>query len=98
MDVRRAALADDGAMLRRSRTEPEAVHETDLGGRRQRGERLAQAGEVRLVEPVRVDLSRAEDSHGDARRTRHDGAEELRALVGRDLLRVVQPGQRPDSM
>ena len=78
--------------------EPEAVHEAGLRGRREVGEHRPEAPEIRVVEPVAVDVAARDHAHADAGRAAHDGAEELLALGRRDLLRVVQVGERPDAV
>ena len=89
---------DDRAMLRRERPEPEAVDEAGLRRRREVGEDGAQAPEVRLVEAVPVDVGAGDDADADPRCAADDGAEELLALGGRDLLRVVQRRERADAV
>ena len=50
------------------------------------------------MEPVPVDVAARNHADADARRTADDGAEQLLALGRRDLLRVVQVGERPDAV
>ena len=88
----------DGPVRRRERAEAEPVHETDLGGRRERGERLAQRAQVRAVEPVAVDALRRDDADDDPRRARATRLGRALALVRRDLLRVVQERERPHGV
>src|SRR6476646_7014236 len=97
---RRAFLVavDDGSVLRRSRAEPEAVDEAGLGRRSQRLEHRPQAGEVRAVQAVAVDVAGRDHAHGDALRARDDGAEEVLAPLRRALLRVVEKAERPDAV
>src|SRR5207247_6402537 len=61
-------------------------------------QRLAQAAEVRAVQPVPVDHTRRVDAHGDARGAGDDGSEELLATLRCHLLRVVQERERPDAV
>ena len=61
-------------------------------------QRAPQAVQVRPVQPDAVDLAGRDDLHGDAGRTVQHGTEQLLAILGRDLLRVVQLGERPDAM
>ena len=82
----------------RERAEPEAVDQADLGGRRERGERLAQAAQVRAVQAVAVDGAGRDHADGDPGRAARHRAEELLALRGVDLLRVVQERERADGV
>ena len=47
------------------------------------------------METVAVDHVRRNDANGDTRRAAGDGAEQLLPLLRRQLLRVVQPPERP---
>jgi len=50
------------------------------------------------VEPVAVDHARREDADDDSRRAADDGVEELRPSLVRELLRVVELGERTDAV
>ena len=50
------------------------------------------------MEAVAVDLARREHPHADLLRAAGDCAEQPLAVLGRDLLRVVQERQRTDAM
>ena len=50
------------------------------------------------MQPAPVDLVRRDDANDDSFGTAHDAAVELLALLGRDLLRVVQVRQGPYAM
>ena len=89
---------DDRAMLRRERPEPEAIDETRFSRRRQVGENGSQPPEVGLVETVPVDVGARDDADADPGSAADDGAEELLALGGRDLLRVVERRERSNAM
>ena len=89
---------DDGAVLGREGTEPEPVDEAGLGGRRQVGEDGAERPEVRAVQAVPVDVGARDDADADPRRAADHCAEELLALLRRDLLGVVQGRERPHPM
>ncbi len=54
--------------------------------------------EVRAVEPGAVDVGRRDHPHGDRGRGREDRVVEPLALLGIDLLRVVQERERPDAV
>jgi hypothetical protein len=97
---RGAALVavDDRDVLGRSRPEAEAVHETRLGGRRQRVQRPAQPVQVRAVQAHAVDLTCRDDLHRNTSRAVEHGAEQLLAVFRRDLLRVVQLRERPNAV
>jgi hypothetical protein len=50
------------------------------------------------VETAAVDLGRRDHPDGDRERAGHHAGEDLLALVGRELLRVVQPGKRANAV
>ena len=89
---------DDGGVRRRERAEPEPVDEARLGGRMQVGEHHPEAPEVRAVQSPPVDLARRDDAHRDPRRRGEDDVVEPLALLGLDLLRVVEERQPPDPV
>src|SRR5204863_1941190 len=80
------------------RTELEPVDEARLGRRGQGVQHRAEAGEVRAVQAVPVDLARRDNADDHLLRTSDHGTEELLALRGRALLRVVQERERPDAV
>src|SRR6266508_2453407 len=90
--------ADDRHVLGGAGAEPEAVHETDLRGRRKRGQRTTQACEIRAVQALAVDLTGRDDLNRDFRRGIEHRAEELLAVLGADLLRVVQLRERANAV
>ena len=61
-------------------------------------QRTAQPVQVRPVQPGAVDLSRRDDLHGNPSCAREHRSEQLLAVLGRDLLRVVQLCERPNAM
>ncbi len=89
---------DDGHVLRRARPEAEAVDEAGFGGRGKRMQCSPQAGEVRAMQALSIDLGRRDRLHRDLRRAAEHRAEELLALFRAHLLRVVQKGERPDAV
>ena len=87
---------DDRDVRRRERAEPEAVDEARHARPVQLGEDGAEPPEVRPVEPLAVDLGRRDHADGDPRRRGQDRVVQPLALVGIDLLRVVESRERPD--
>src|SRR5579884_3146021 len=85
---------DDRAVRGRARAEAEAVDEAGVG-RLAGPERLAQAAEVRAVEPVPVDHGRREDVDGDPLGAGEHRAVHRLARLAVELLRVVQERERP---
>ena len=85
-------------MLGRERAEPKAVNEAGFGGRAERGERFAQAAEIRAVQAVAVDDCRRNHPHRDAGRARGDGPEELLPPRRIDLLRVIEETERANAV
>ena len=91
------AVDDRGVFGRhRRRSEPEAVDEADFARRRERVQRGTEAVQVAVVEPVAVDAGGRERVDADPLGTAEDGAEQLLAPLGRQLLGVVEQGERPD--
>jgi hypothetical protein len=97
---RRAPLVavDDSDVLRGARPEPEAVDEARLRRRSKRVESSTQAGEVRPVQTLPVDLGVGDHLHRDLRRAAEHRTEELLPVFGAHLLRVVQLRERANAM
>ena len=87
---------DDRALLVAEVGHREAVDEAQAPGPRDAGERVAQRGEVRLVQPVAVDAAHAARDDDDLDGRAHDHRVELVARLGVVLLGVVERGERPD--
>jgi hypothetical protein len=62
------------------------------------GQDRAEPREVGAMEACPVDLGGGEDTNADPGRTRGDGLEQLLAVRGCDLLRVVECCQRPNAV
>jgi hypothetical protein len=83
---------------RRFGAEPEAVHEARLGGRVEGRKHPAQAGEVRPMQPGAIDLGGRRHPNDDALGRCDDRGKEMLALLGHDLLGVVQASERPHGV
>jgi hypothetical protein len=97
---RRALLVpvDDRAVLRRRRAEPEAVDEADLRRRRELRQDRPHRGEVRPMQPVGVDLAGRDRAHRDPLRAADHGAKQRLTARRRQLLRIVEERERPDTV
>jgi hypothetical protein len=89
---------DDRAVLRRPWTQPEAVDEADLRGWRKLREDGPQAGEVRAMEALAVDLPRRDRADDNPVRATDHGLEERLALCRSALLGVVQARERTHAV
>jgi hypothetical protein len=61
-------------------------------------QRTPKPREIRTVQPLAVDLSVRDHLDRDLRRRREHGPEERLPVLGADLLRVVQMGQRANAV
>ena len=73
-----------------------STRHASAGGYRSR-EHGTQPGEIRAMEAVPIDRTDGHDPDADRGRARSDGLVQHLALLDRDLLRVVQRGERPDA-
>ena len=89
---------DDRPVGRRGWTQPEAVDEVRLGHRVEIAENRAKTTEIRAVQADTVDLARRDHAHRDRGGAADDRAEQLLSGVRRDLLGVVQRGERANAM
>ena len=89
-----ARLAKYATELTFEKLTPEAVHEARLSARMELPENRPQTGEIRPMKAGAVDLGGRVDPHADLRGARRYRVEQVLSVLVRDLLRVVQEGQR----